>query len=189
VPWEKSFNRNGVLSKAMMVFWRRGYDNTAIGDLVKETGASRYGLYDEFDDKAGLFLEALDQYRDTVVKPRLGKLLQKGATRDDLAEYFQKLAAPPKKSFQGLGCMMCDTAVSVAHQNPAAAQKVTEHMALLHRAFLGALTDSHSKPEQTAINQAHFLVGLVQGGAVLSRSGASDDVKSVYYTIGLTALN
>jgi len=189
MPWEKSFNRNDALTKAMMVFWRLGYNNTAIGDLVTETGASRYGLYDEFGDKEGLFLESLDQYLETIVRPRLGKLLLSTATRKDLKNYFQSLAATPNKAFRGQGCMMCMTAVSVARHNDAAALKVKQYMDLLHECFMRAISQERNIPKETASDQAHFLVGLVQGGAVLSQAGATGKVKAAYYEVGLTAIN
>ena len=34
MPWEKQFNTDEVLAKAMAVFWARGYEATSMQDLV-----------------------------------------------------------------------------------------------------------------------------------------------------------
>ena len=74
MPWEKSFDRSEALEKAMMVFWQKGYKKTSVADIVAATGASRYGLYDEFGDKHALYLAALDHYEKNPVAWMLGDL-------------------------------------------------------------------------------------------------------------------
>ena len=59
----REFNPKEALEKAMYVFWQKGYINTSIDDLVQATGVSRFGLYDEFGSKHGLFLASLDYYQ------------------------------------------------------------------------------------------------------------------------------
>ena len=58
----------------MMVFWRNGYEKTSVADIVAATGASRYGLYDEFGDKHALYLAALDYYENNPIAWLLGDL-------------------------------------------------------------------------------------------------------------------
>jgi len=54
-----------VLQKAMPVFWKRGYADTAVQDLEKATGVNKSGLYAEFKDKEDLFIECLKFYYQT----------------------------------------------------------------------------------------------------------------------------
>jgi TetR/AcrR family transcriptional repressor of nem operon len=58
----KSYNREEVAEKALEVFWEKGFDRTSLRDLEAATGVNRYGLYDSFTDKQGLFRECLQQY-------------------------------------------------------------------------------------------------------------------------------
>ena len=189
MPWEKNFNRDEALGKAMLVFWRLGYDNTPVGELVKATSASRYGLYDEFGDKEGLFLEALDEYSKTIVRPRLTEMMSAGAGVKSIEAYFQALARKPKKELDGLGCLMCLTAVDFARHNKSASVKVNSHFSLLHKAFLNALSKNFSASKLNQEKMAHFFVGLVQGGAVLSRARVSQEARSAYYETGLSVLH
>jgi AcrR family transcriptional regulator len=47
----KNFSREGVLEKALPVFWKHGFADTSLQDLEKATGVNKSGLYVEFADK------------------------------------------------------------------------------------------------------------------------------------------
>jgi AcrR family transcriptional regulator len=58
----KNFSREGVLAKALPVFWKRGFAETSLQELEKATGVNKSGLYSEFADKGDLYLESLRHY-------------------------------------------------------------------------------------------------------------------------------
>jgi AcrR family transcriptional regulator len=58
----KNFSREGVLEKALPVFWKHGFADTSLQDLEKATGVNKSGLYAEFADKGDLYLESLRYY-------------------------------------------------------------------------------------------------------------------------------
>lgn len=58
----KSYGRDEVLDKAMLLFWRRGYEGASLAQLVAATGLNRFSLYGEFDGKEGLFKAALARF-------------------------------------------------------------------------------------------------------------------------------
>src|SRR5260370_14943508 len=58
----KNFSREGVLEKALAVFWKPGFEDTSLQDLEKGTGVNKYGLYAEFADKGHLYLASLRRY-------------------------------------------------------------------------------------------------------------------------------
>jgi TetR/AcrR family transcriptional repressor of nem operon len=62
MPWEKTFDTDVALTKAMEAFWSRGYEATSISDLVERMGINRGSLYDTFGDKRSLFMSALRAY-------------------------------------------------------------------------------------------------------------------------------
>ena len=61
----KQFNREGVLDRAIPVFWKQGFANTTVQDLEQATGVNKSGLYTEFKDKEDLFLASLERYAQT----------------------------------------------------------------------------------------------------------------------------
>src|SRR5580700_7901233 len=58
----KNFSREGVLKKALPVFWKYGFTDTSLQKLEKATGVNKSGLYAEFADKGDLYLESLRHY-------------------------------------------------------------------------------------------------------------------------------
>ena len=61
----KQFNREGVLDRAIPVFWKYGFANTTVQHLEEATGVNKSGLYSEFRDKEDLFLASLERYAQT----------------------------------------------------------------------------------------------------------------------------
>lgn len=57
-----SFDRDTALERAMLAFWRHGYETTSISDLTTAMGVSTPSLYAAFGDKKTLFLEAMRLY-------------------------------------------------------------------------------------------------------------------------------
>src|ERR1700731_926153 len=58
----KNFSREGVLEKALPVFWKYGFADTSLQELERATGVNKSGLYAEFADKGDLYLESLRHY-------------------------------------------------------------------------------------------------------------------------------
>jgi AcrR family transcriptional regulator len=61
----RKFSREGVLQKALPVFWKYGFARTTLPDLERATGVNKSGLYAEFESKEALFLACLRHYLDT----------------------------------------------------------------------------------------------------------------------------
>jgi AcrR family transcriptional regulator len=58
----KNFNREGVLQKALPIFWKHGFADTSLQELEKAMGVNKSGLYAEFAEKGDLYLESLRYY-------------------------------------------------------------------------------------------------------------------------------
>src|SRR6202022_2384010 len=67
----KNFNREGVLEKALPVFWRRGFAEASLHQLEVATGVNKSGLYSEFKDKEDLFMQSLQYYLESLEKKGL----------------------------------------------------------------------------------------------------------------------
>ncbi len=64
----KNFSREGVLEKALPVFWKRGFADASLHELEVATGVNKSGLYSEFEDKEDLFVQSLRYYLENVEK-------------------------------------------------------------------------------------------------------------------------
>jgi AcrR family transcriptional regulator len=58
----RSFHIDRALDRALVVFWRKGYEGASLSDLTKALGVNRPSLYAAFGDKEALFRKALDRY-------------------------------------------------------------------------------------------------------------------------------
>jgi TetR/AcrR family transcriptional regulator, copper-responsive repressor len=61
----RKFSREGVLEKALPVFWKYGFPRTTLPDLERATGVNKSGLYSEFESKEELYVACLRHYGDT----------------------------------------------------------------------------------------------------------------------------
>ena len=50
----RNFSREGVLEKALPVFWKHGFADASLQELEKATGVNKSGLYAEFSGKEEL---------------------------------------------------------------------------------------------------------------------------------------
>jgi AcrR family transcriptional regulator len=57
-----SFDREAALEKAMLAFWRHGYEGTSLAELTAAMEVTPPSVYAAFGDKKHLFLEAVDLY-------------------------------------------------------------------------------------------------------------------------------
>ncbi len=66
----RQFDVNQALSKAIHVFWRKGYEGASLNDLTTEMGISGPSLYSAFGSKHELFIKAVEAYtKDNNCKP------------------------------------------------------------------------------------------------------------------------
>ena len=71
MPWEKQFDVDAALDRAMEGFWSRGYAASSTQDLLGRMGINRGSLYDTFGSKRALFLAALRRYEAAYQRPKI----------------------------------------------------------------------------------------------------------------------
>ncbi len=170
----REFDESDALEKAMVAFWRQGYDETSYEDLVSATGVSRYGLYSAFGDKKDFFLRALDHYIEMNRCEMMGSLLKDGASLKDIVNYFYRVGERVNDPQKRIGCMLCNTAIEMAQYDKDAEAKVREIFTELKRVFKKAITTAvksgEIKSAQSPNQLADYLVGLMMGAAMMVRS-------------------
>src|ERR1700692_947595 len=111
----RNFSREGVLERALPVFWRHGFADTSLQELEKATGVNKSGLYAEFSGKEDLFLESLRFYLDRM--PSLGFLMVEPLGWGNI-EQFLKLG--PRNTEGQKGCFAISSMRELAILPPAA---------------------------------------------------------------------
>ena len=59
----RNFDRMQALDRALMAFWRNGFEATSMNDLVETMGINSPSIYAAFGSKEGLFAETVQRYR------------------------------------------------------------------------------------------------------------------------------
>jgi AcrR family transcriptional regulator len=113
----RNFSREGVLKKALPVFWKHGFADASLQELEKATGVNKSGLYSEFSGKEELFLESLRFYLDRL--PSLASLMVEPLGWNNI-EQFLKLG--PRNIEGQKGCFAVSSMRELAILPPAATE-------------------------------------------------------------------
>jgi TetR/AcrR family transcriptional regulator, transcriptional repressor for nem operon len=176
MPKSKSHTRDELIDKAMWLFWWNGFEATSMDDLVKATGVSRHGIYQESSGKEGLFLACLDNYASVIVTPAFEGVERDGADIESIRTYFElQIRNGEQAGLPGPGCLMANSLTEVAPRNAKIASAVAKHNSRLLLGFNAALSNTAAKSgrpvDQGEIaGLAHMLVAFTNGLWSMSRS-------------------
>ncbi len=156
----------------MDLFWRRGYAETSLQDLLKELSIGSGSFYAAFGSKEQLYLRTLDRYaslqggdletvldEETEIRTAVRKIL------DTLIE--ADLTDPTR------GCLVVNAATQCADQ-PSAAGRVNTAIRQVESLLAGALERAQARgelsPDKDPRQLARFLTTFVQGLRVVGRA-------------------
>ncbi len=149
-----------AIEGATDLFWRRGYDETSIEDVVNVTGFNRYALYNAFGGKREIFIAALDTYCDTRRNIFMETLEAPGAAPlDAIRKVFEFSIGEAAK--RNAGCLICDIGGDIARTDPIIAERRNEYLKMIETAHIGALRRAEERGE---LNPA---ISPEEGGALL----------------------
>lgn len=175
MPRKKEYDRDKVLVKAMEAFWKKGYEGTSIQDLVDATHLNRFGMYEEFGSKKGLFYEALDKYCNEVIGDVYRALEEEPQDLSSIRKFFESVRDHMGVGKGPKGCFVANTAIEAMVLGPRAIKRVEKCWDRLEACFEKCLTNSQAKgdiaPDVDIVTLSQYLVGVTQGFALIGRSG------------------
>ena len=89
MPREIAFDYDRAIDRATRLFWRKGYSNTSLRDLLKTMGIGEGSFYNTVKSKKHLYLECLRHYNDTVSRRRLNALLSRVSVKEGVRAFFK----------------------------------------------------------------------------------------------------
>jgi AcrR family transcriptional regulator len=171
-----SFDRDAALQKAMLLFWRHGYEGTSLGDLTARLRVTPPSIYAAFLNKKQLFFEAVDRYLAGPAPSE--RLVREARTAKEAAS---RLLAAAATGFTGKdtppGCLLATATASCS----AAAADVQEALidirrgveASLRAKIEDAIATDDLPPETDAEALAGLVMATVHGMSTLARDGAT----------------
>ena len=173
-----SFDRDAALHRAMLLFWRHGYEGTSLAELTAAMGVTPPSVYAAFGDKKRLFLAAVDRYLAGPVT--LERMLEAAPSAREAVDTLLRGAAI---GFTGAdtppGCLLASAAISCS----AGAGDVRDHLAALRRdvedklrrRIIAGIAAGEMAAGTDADALAGHAVAVVQGLSTLARDGAGRD--------------
>lgn len=174
MPWEKQFNENDVLEKAMRAFWEKGYAATSMQDLVNCTGINRGSLYATYSDKHTLFVASLRMYEQEMLHQLLFKLRSNYGPRDSIRQFFMAFVEDVTNGGGNRGCFMTNTALELAPHDSEVRVIVASAQSQIEDFFAEmikkGIAEGEIAPGSPAIETARGLLASLIGLVVLTRS-------------------
>lgn len=161
------FDRSLARDKALVLFWRKGYQATSLADLLAAMEIGRSSFYAAFGDKRTLFLECLDLFA-----ARTGAAVQRTRAAlppiDALQDFFERNFVGTRVVKGKLGCMLVNTILEMAGVDDALSARASQHLAAFQAMFEDFLVEAGHEPLR-ARELAALLMVLNEGIRVSSR--------------------
>ncbi len=178
-------NKPEVLEKALLLFWKQGYQSTNLPDLLDVTQLTRGTFYRAFGDKRAAYIAALDHYGETRLKRALAMLSDPGlgGVEKRLQALFERTEPhAPGKPDPKIGCFICNAMVEVAPFDPEISKECERLSDVIRTALLATLREvPEYSSEADAERQAEILLRLYLGAHANARLGLPFDDWSAFF--------
>jgi AcrR family transcriptional regulator len=140
-----------ILEKSMNLFWKKGYFNTSIQDLVEDTKINRATIYRNFKDKEGLFAACLEMYLQKITLTATESLSSETKSINNLKTFYLQFLNE-NHIFRTQGCLMMITISDAPLHGDIINNKITYFTQELQRLIYENITVDicKSKKEQMA---------------------------------------
>ena len=170
-----SFDRDAALGRAMLLFWRNGYETTSVAELTTAMGITAPSLYTAFGDKRTLFLEAVERYTTGGPVTSAGIVRDAATARDAAAGLLEASAEAFTGEGTPAGCLLA----SAASTGSMAAADVRAALAAIRLRIEADLQQKIERdiaagllPADTnAAALAAMTLAVIQGMSTLARDG------------------
>ena len=174
MPWEKTYNEEEVLTRAMEAFWAHGYEATSMSDLVKATGINRGSMYAAFTDKRNLFIRALTHYDQRHRADYLQHVRSSNTPRTAIITAFEDAVEAAGDGTDRRGCLLVNTSLELSPHDNEIDDIVRASFAGVEDFFRQNIEDGQAVGEVDQAldpaDTARALLGLFIGLRVLTRS-------------------
>ena len=176
----KTYDRDGVVERAMRLFWERGYHATSTRDLTEAMGVNPYSLYAEFGSKEALFSAVIKRYEDDVVEGHFGRLETADAGMKEIRDVMNYFGDSGTRAGAELGCLLCNASVERAPTVELSEASTARFVARMTGAFANALKNAADagrlKDDVDTKALGRFFPTVLMGMFVLSRANVDGSV-------------
>jgi TetR/AcrR family transcriptional repressor of nem operon len=187
----KDFDEDEVLTKAMNLFWNKGYNGTSMQDLVDGLGISRSSLYDTYTDKHTLYIKSLEHYKKSAGAGMLASIQGSRTGKDAINRLLNYFVNELTKDPERKGCFLVNSTVELASHDQEISKMLCESdretEALLCKVIEKGQKQGDITNGRDAASIAHFIFNNIKGMRVTARAGADkkifDDVVAMTLSV------
>ncbi len=189
----KDFDENEVLTRAMELFWSRGYNATSMEDLVVGLGISRSSLYDTYTDKHSLFIKALEYYQQMGLMKIREIVNYPGSAKETVKKMIEQSTIGISDGRKRIGCFVVNAEVEVAPHDKKVSNLVCSHDQQIEEIFYQVIQkgkkNGEIKNKQDARALARFISNAVKGMQVTAKTISDKTVLNEIIGLTLSVLD
>jgi TetR/AcrR family transcriptional regulator, transcriptional repressor for nem operon len=134
-PFE--FDKDEILERAMLLFWRKGYFHTSFQDIVEHLQLSRSSIYNSFSDKRLLYIESLKYYINKESRALTNSVSKLPPNPNSIKKILQQIAYGNSSNENPKGCLVVNSCIELANHDEEIKQIIEGNM----KEVIGAFTD------------------------------------------------
>ncbi len=165
--------KSRILHQAAELFNQQGYAGSSMSDIMRVTGLQKGGIYNHFQSKDDLALQAFDfaiarinQHTRFALRSKRHALERLQAIIGVFSSFAEN---PPIKG----GCPLLNTAVESDDAHPAlrerAQQAMNSWLHLIHRIIETGIKKGEIRPEVSADEIATIIIATLEGAVMMSK--------------------
>lgn len=167
-----------MLDALTALFWRKGYSQTSMADVVEASGVHKPSLYRVFGTKDEIFAAVLHRYLDAQMAMINEMIERAGPGADGVNEFLDGFAAVALADPARNGCLMVVASNELSGTMPgyedfsgAYRSALRERLSVL----VARTLPDHEHDEAIASQRSELLATFLAGFQVAVRGGASDE--------------
>jgi TetR/AcrR family transcriptional repressor of nem operon len=167
----REFDISIAETKAMHLFWKKGYEGTSLKELTDNLGIGKGSLYTVYSGKRDLFLKSFKRYLKTIGLEAFKPLNEKGNSLKRLRSVFETVLFQITKDPLKRGCLMVNTITEMSGKDDVIKKAAMFAQEEVRSMFYIALLDYYKNDVKRAEKNSWVLLNLFLGLRVLAKSG------------------
>jgi TetR/AcrR family transcriptional regulator, transcriptional repressor for nem operon len=158
----KEFIKEKALEEAMNTFWKKGYHDTSMQDLVDSMGINRASLYDTFGDKHRLYLQSLESYREINKCALLQVVENESVSSEKIRKGLIYYANESLNDTENKGCFMTNATLEMLPHDADVLDLVCDNLANMKNFLTDIIREGQAKGEIQNPSSPESLADFVQ---------------------------
>ena len=189
----REFDPDKVLQIAIELFWEKGYFDSSVDEVVRQSGVAKYGVYGTFGSKRELFKKSLKQYASDRHRDVQRPIRTPGASLAEIRAFFKSAVKYMTQDGAPRGCLMVNTGVELGLRDAEIRDFVTHFFhqteEVMQRCLANAVELGQIEviPDISAL--AAYLVTEFRTALMLAASGSSRREIQTHLDIALRVLD